>query len=374
MRTQQPKLELRRDVARPYWQLRLFVPTPDGLRRRPFKLGYRDELSRKAANKARLELLAKVNGGNLRHSGGMTFAELTERFVAMRGATMKASTLAFYKQVIDWHLLPAFGRFSLEQVTRLQVEALLASKSSLAVATRRGIRATVSVLFSAALDWQLVEHNPAARVRLGKQGTVREKATLTPAQFQRLVQGLDSKTALLVRLLAVTGMRISEAAGLRWSDIAWQANTVRVVRRYYRGTFDTPKSKASLRTHWLGTLAPELAELRPDGSKLPQAASGGDGYVFGDGETPLDERHALLTKLRPHLRSLGLPRGNGWHVFRRLHVSLLQQAGASVLETMKLVGHTSFAVSERYVVVEQAREVALVSGVCERLQLTGVLG
>lgn len=360
MRTQQPKLELRRDVARPYWQLRLFVPTPDGLTRRPFNLGYKDECSREQAKKRRLEMLAKVNGGNLRHSGGMTFAELTERFITMRGSAMKASTLAFYKQVLDTHLLPAFGKFSLEQVTRLQVETLLSTKSGLAWATRRGIRATLSVLFSAALDWQLVEHNPAARVRLGKAVAVRQKVALTPDQFSVLLSTLDYKTGLLVRLLAVSGMRVSEAAGLRWSDIDWQAHTVQVQRRFYRGTFDTPKSQASRRPHWLGPIVGELAQLQP----------AGDGYVFGDSDgQPLDERHALLTKLRPQLRRLGLPKGNGWHVFRRLHVSLLQQAGASALETMKLVGHTSLAVSERYVVVEQAREVALVSGVCQRLAL-----
>lgn len=360
MRTQQPKLELRRDVTRPYWQLRLFVTTPDGLRRRPFNLGYKDEMSRQQANKRRLEMLAKVNGGQLHHSGGMTFGDLVAKFMALRGPSLKASTAGFYKQVIDRYLLPAFEKLSLEQVTRLQVEQLMASKSNLAWATRRGIRATVSVLFSAAIDWQLVDHNPALRVKLGRQIS-RPKATLTPEQFRGLLAALDPKTNLVVRVLAVTGMRISEAAGLRWSDIDWQAGTITVRRRFYRGNLDTPKSPASRRPHWVGSpILRELAQLQPTD----------DGYVFaGEDGDPLDERHALLTKLRPQLRRLGLPLGNGWHTFRRLHVTLLQQAGATGLETMRMVGHTSLAVCERYVVVEQAREAALVNGVCERLLL-----
>ena len=76
MKNQQPKSELRRDVPRPYWRFRLFVPTPSGLRRKNYNLGFRDGMTRKQANKARLELLAKVNRGGLHDSGGMDFSTL----------------------------------------------------------------------------------------------------------------------------------------------------------------------------------------------------------------------------------------------------------------------------------------------------------
>ncbi len=167
--------------------------------------------------------------------------------------------------------------------------------------------------------------------------------------------------SLLVRLLAVTGLRISEAAGLRWSDIDWQRGTVSVQRRWYRGDLDTPKTPASLRPRWVGPLLAELKQLQP----------AGDGYLFaGEDGQPLDEQKALRDEVRPVLRRIGLPAGNGWHCLRRLHVSLLQQAGGSGLEVMKLVGHTSLTVTEKYTVVEQAREQVLVSGVCERLLLS----
>jgi integrase len=94
-----------------------------------------------------------------------------------------------------------------------------------------------------------------------------------------------------------------------------------------------------------------------------------NGFIFG-GEQPIDERNELREKLRPALRNLGLPVGTGWHCFRRLHASLLRQAGASSIETSKLVGHVAVATTEDYTIIGQAREAELVGSVCERLLLS----
>jgi hypothetical protein len=100
------------------------VPTPSGLHRQNFIVGYKDEIGLKEARKRRLELLAKANSGLLHHSGGMTFAELVERFKELRLPSLKASTLGFYSQHLTHHLLPAFGELELEQVSRLRIEQI----------------------------------------------------------------------------------------------------------------------------------------------------------------------------------------------------------------------------------------------------------
>ena len=97
MTHQQPRLELRRDVERPHWRIRAFVETPAGLRRRNFIVGYKDEISLKEARRRRLELLAKINHGDLRDSGGMTFRDLMARFDELRMPSLKASTQGFYR-------------------------------------------------------------------------------------------------------------------------------------------------------------------------------------------------------------------------------------------------------------------------------------
>jgi hypothetical protein len=93
-----------------------------------------------------------------------------------------------------------------------------------------------------------------------------------------------------------------------------------------------------------------------------------DCFIFGGAE-PMDERGVLREQLRPALRNIGFPVGTGWHCFRRLHASLLQQAGASSIETSKQVGHVAIATTADYTIIGQAREAELVGSVCERLLL-----
>jgi integrase len=359
MKNQQPRIELRKDVPRPFWRLRLFLPTPCGMKRHNFNLGFRDETTRKQANQKRLELLAKANRGELCDSGGMTFRVLTEKFMELRLPLLKASTGGFYRQHLNHHLLPHFGDFVLERINRLSVEQFLSAKASLSWSTRHGILATLSAVLKAAVEWKALNHNPAYSITLPRKSEKYGKAIPSPAQLQSLLESLDADTGLLVKVLALTGLRVSEAIALKWSDVDWQAQTVRVQRRWYRGNMDLPKTKASLRPRWIG---PVIADLR-------QRQGGPDSYVFaGPDSQPIDERETLRSKLRPALRFLGLPVGTGWHCFRRLHCSALQQAGASGLEAAKLVGHVSTAVTEKYTFVPSAREAELVAGV-QRLLL-----
>jgi integrase len=350
---------LRKDVPRPFWRLRLFVPTPCGLKRRNFSLGFKDETTRKQANKKRLEILAKANRGELCDSGGMTFRELTEKFSELRVPMLKASTRGLYRQHLDFHLLPYFGDFVLERIDRLAIEQFLSAKATLSWWTRRGVLSVLSAVLKAAVEWKALNHKPAHGVLLPRKSEKYGKAIPSPAQLQTLLGRLDADTGLLVKLLALTGLRISEAVALQWGDVNWQAQTVRVQRRWYRGNLDPPKTKASLRPRWIGPVVSDLRERQ----------NAQEDYIFAgcDGQ-PLDERETLRTKLRPALRSLGLPVGTGWHCFRRLHYSLLQQVGASGLEAAKLVGHVSTAVTEKYTIVHPTREAELVAGV-QRLLL-----
>ena len=351
---QQPRLELRRDVERPHWRIRAFWRSR-GLRRRNFVVGYKDEMTLKQARQKRLELLAKINRGDMRDSNGMTFRELVAKFLELRMPTLKASTQGFYRQHMDHHLLPFFGDYSLERIGRLQVEQFAAKLSKLAWSTRKGVVATLSTILDAAVEWRLMEYNAARGIRLGQRTARYEKAVPSPEQFRAIVDALDDNLGLLVTLLAVTGIRISEALALRWSDLNWERETVMVQRRLYRETgLDSPKTPASVRPRWIGPIADALRMRRPES----------DGYIFSiEG----DERSVLRKHLRPVLRRLGLPVGCGWHAFRRLHTSLLQAVGGSGLEVSRLVGHTDQAMTARYTVLSPGRETELVSGVYRQL-------
>jgi len=103
----------------------------------------------------------------------------------------------------------------------------------------------LSAVLGAAVEWQALDHNVAIGISLPPKVEKHLKTIPSAEQLRTLTEALDA--GLLVRLLAVTGLRVSEAIALKWSDVDWQRQTVTVRRRWYRGNMDTPKSLASVR-------------------------------------------------------------------------------------------------------------------------------
>ncbi len=76
----------------------------------------------------------------------------------------------------------------------------------------------------AAVAEGLLDANPAEQVvlprrRAGRAWSTRERRFLTRAELVRLLDEVPAKWRPLFELLAATGLRISEAIGLRWSDL-----------------------------------------------------------------------------------------------------------------------------------------------------------
>ena len=76
----------------------------------------------------------------------------------------------------------------------------------------------------------LLDANPAERVvlprrRAGRAWSTRERRFLTRAELVRLLDEVPSKWRPLFELLAATGLRISEAIGLCWSDFVLDGDT-----------------------------------------------------------------------------------------------------------------------------------------------------
>lgn len=360
-RYQNPKLEKREDVARPYWFVRVSVPmiTSDGRksqrRRRP--LGFCDEVNQKEAMKIRGEVLKVVNSGRDILRAQIPFRDLVGRYMEARLPLLGVGTQSRYQSQIDNHILPAFGRLKLFEIQRSDIELWLASlQGKLSWWSRNGLRGVMSAIFSAATDWGLWDgDNPTRRIRLGRKIEARElsnKEPLTVEQFQSILAVVEEPVRFMVLILALTGLRVSEVLGLRWKHINFDLGTLSVEQRWYRGDLDIPKSKRGARRLQLGPLVDEFRRRYPG----PHAA---DWYVFlgDDRKTPPDERDLLRYELRPALKRLGLyyP-GFGWHQFRRNNITFRQYAGATPLEAQAAAGHASADMTMHYTLRSSDRE------------------
>jgi integrase len=194
----------------------------------------------------------------------------------------------------------------------------------------------------AAVAEGLLDVNPAEQVvlprrRAGRAWSTRERRFLTRGELVRLLDEVPAKWRPLFELLAATGLRISEAVGLRWSDLVLDAPAphLQVRRAIVKGAIVAPKSRHGAR---LIPLTPELAAtLR---AHRPRNAID-DAFVFPGRDGGASDQGSLRRRvLIPAAQRAGLT-GVGFHTLRHTCASILIEAGLSPLRLQRWMGHHS---------------------------------
>lgn len=119
-----------------------------------------------------------------------------------------------------------------------------------------------------AIENKWIPENPFRGVKLPEAATKIERTILKPVQVQAIVNELEEPYATFVLFLAITGLRLGEAVGVRWSDI--EGTALHVQRRIYEGKAGELKTKSH-------------AERCPFPRNYDQAAASGGS---GDRESP----------------------------------------------------------------------------------------
>ena len=173
-----------------------------------------------------------------------------------------------YKGVIALHLKPVLGNLRLQGLRPLDVEAMLAGKSTLAPATLEKILTVLSSALKAAVRSQLVARNVATLVvnrpksPEGHPGAVENCWTADEAAaFMRTARVAGPRQAAFYGLALDSGCRKSELAGLLWTDADLAKGRILVRQQLLSGgrhpVFVPTKGK------WARTvdLAPETVDL-----------------------------------------------------------------------------------------------------------------
>ena len=194
----------------------------------------------------------------------------------------------------------------------------------------------------AAVAEGLLDANPAEQVvlprrRAGRAWSTRERRYVTRGELVRLLDEVPPKWRALFELLAATGLRISEAIGVRWSDLVLDGETphLQVQRAIVKGVLVAPKSRHGAR---LIPLTPELAAML-DAHRPREAAD--DAFVFPGRDGGASDQGSLRRRvLVPAAERAGLT-SVGFHRLRHTCASMLIESGLSPLRLRRWMGHHS---------------------------------
>jgi integrase len=162
---------------------------------------------------------------------------------------------------------------------------------------------------------------------------------------------LEEPNRLVIETCIATGARISEVLGLKWKCVNWEAGTVRIDQRLWRGELDRPKTEGSREFSESESSRRAIAP-RPKGRHPKRLSFSRSGIR----EKPLWDsgvRDAL--HLAAQEAGCDFP-GLGPHSFRRANITWRQQVGGSAIEASKIAGHSNLKMTGEYTFVDPARQ------------------
>jgi integrase len=255
-------------------------------------------------------LRTDVRRGEYRATSRMRFVEYAERwadtFNGKKDRGLKPQTLADYKAAIKRReFSDHFGRLLVSEVeaSDLREYAEKLKRKGLSPRTIRNALLPIRLCLAQAVDDKLIRSNPAAGLRIAAaQGTGAngvkvnylkfEQAAALLRAFDELADETEPKSVIraetfrevrfLTDFLLLTGCRVGEALALRWDDFDAKCASVRIDRRVYKGTVDTPKSRYGRRT------VPVAAQLRRQLRERRKRAGEADPVFRAGGGSPLD--------------------------------------------------------------------------------------
>lgn len=362
---QNPNLQERETPNGLQYYIRYRVPVIEMRDGKPVKIrrekwdaiGMASEMSKKQAERKRAEILRMINRQVFAIQSQIPFGEFLKIFDRQHVPELAVPTQNTYRQWISRYIEPRFGDCRMCDIKPIDIQLFLSELTTpaaagkqgvpLAATTRNSIRGILASIYSCAREWGYWTEESPVRTFVKRRKAiagVRERRIPTPEQVRQILEAVDGDRRLIIETLIWTGIRISECLGLRPKHFDLARGILRITERQCRGDVDAPKSHAGVRTIPLGQLAeqytPRLAALAPDA------------FVFTrkDGK-PYKDCELLANYLTPRLVKLGLKfPGFGWHTFRRLLASWMDQNGASVFEIMEQLGHSSPESTKLYVV------------------------
>jgi integrase len=254
-------------------------------------------------------------------------------------------TLAGHESSVRVHMKPRFGSRPVAELSPADVEGLIAgmTKAGKSSKTILNVYTSLSSILDYAVSQGWRTDNPCAAV---DAPTVEERAAedidyLDPAEIDALIRAVDledeygSTDRALYAVATKCGLRQGELLALRWRDVDWTAERIRVRASFDRKQDKPPKTQAGRRSLPL----PRSAAAELDRHSKVTAYRAPDDRVFCNPATGKALDHSKLSRrYRAALKAAGL-RHLRFHDLRHSYGTRLAAAGVDLVKIKTWMGH-----------------------------------
>ena len=276
-----------------------------------------------------------------------TVEELGRYWLKQRIGKVKRSTYSGYRYCVDRYILPMLGEIPLEELKETDIRAFIMKlqKQGLAETTIHSILIALKSVLRFGVQCDLLRENLVSCCSVNCHKSEARILTIgESADMKSYLLKKNSIFALSILLCRGTGIRVGELCGLKWGDIDFASNSIKIRRTVSRIPnphfsegqprtilyIRTPKSHASARE------VPIPGYLR----EALQAFKGREElYVLTGRETCTEPRN-IQKKFKTVLRNCGMQECN-FHAMRHGFATACLESGMDCKTVSSILGHSS---------------------------------
>ena len=269
---------------------------------------------------------------------------------------IEPTTRAAYVSNLTKHFFPFFGRKQLHQITPGLVQDWVtrAAADGLSARSIRKYHTMLHSIFARAVRDGLIVANPCADTELPKVIATKQR-TLTPQEFDLLLDAIPERYRLMVETAIETGMRWGELIALKPRHIDFLRKTITVTdtimevskrhsptgERYVPKPYpkDNEPRTFGVSQYWLDQVAQHIKNRSLGRDDLLFATTAG---------TPIS-RNTFRTRIwLPAVKTSGVEFNVRMHDLRHAHASWLLAGGSDLASVMDRLGHAHIQTTEKY--------------------------
>ncbi|MEC2202325.1 tyrosine-type recombinase/integrase [Bacillus subtilis] len=239
--------------------------------------------------------------------------------------------------------------------------------------TISGVHTTAGLIFKYAIQQKLLKHSPTESAVVPKKRLTVEDIENNPIQEKYFEKEELEEFLLTVKefgldmdlerfyLLAFSGMRSGELCALKWTDINFETNEIRITKTIYSENNNMkeyelvpPKTAGSVRTIEVEDQIMDMLkeyQMRQKKRRLqsrinPEEYHDGNFVFARENGYPFLPKN-IIVRMERLLEKTSIKKHATPHIFRHTHISMLTEARVDITTIMKRVGHDDMKTTMR---------------------------
>ncbi len=294
--------------------------------------GFGSEQDARESLERALERVRRANGTGT----ALTLTGLVDEYLAQHDA--QPETI----EKLRWLLSKAVSEFGDQRLGQLRSQEIAAWRMTIPAGHRFEATQALRQVLSRAVDWQMIDTNPAKH---GVDNPQRRRTEKRPfeswAQLATVASRLGDRERALVIFAAATGLRPGEWIALEQRDIDRNARVVYVRRAFRNGRIKSPKTEGSVRAVPLQAIALDALEQLPAGS--------GTDLLFPSLRGAYFDLHNFRTReWKPAQLAAGITPIRRVYDLRHTFATFALRAGVSTFDLSRYMGASLTMIDRHY--------------------------